>query len=406
MPQWWFPPPAPRSRPSYSPAFSSTVAPGAELPRSAPIARQNSRTGMEGLPITSSFGRHIVHDAGLSRRSAPVTDRQMARDARLRRDGDEIPERRGARDTRLTDDDATTPRLHVVPDLHQVVEARARPQHGVALAAAIDAGIRARSRTKSPSNTRPSCGIVSNRPSGRRGEAEAFLADPGTGMQHHAAAEDGMADAAIGMQPAAIADLDPGPDRHMRVQDAAGADPRPRADDDAGADLRPFAHHRIRRHHRAGMDAGDRLHRRMQQRRDPGEAEIGLRRHQSHGTRRHLRGEGPQQHHRAGPGFLQQRRIAAVVEEADVVRPCRLQRRDAGEAPLPVALELRAGGGGDIGQPLRAAAGEEARIRHGAARPLSDAVAAGLARPAARPGVRPGRWPRRAPRCRSPRAAC
>ena len=244
----------------------------------------------------------------------------------------------------------------------------------------------------------------------RRGEAEAFLADPGAGMQHHAAAEDGMADAAIGAcsrQPSPISTA--GPDRHMRVQDAAGADPRPGADDDAGADLRPLAHHRIRRHHRAGMDAGDRLHRRVQQRRDPGEAEIGLRRDQRDGSPpAPAVGEGLQQHHRAGLGPCQQRRVAAVVEEADILRPRRLQRRDAGEAPLPVALEAGAGGGGDIRQPLRAVRWRRSADPPRRRPPLSAAAAAGPAGPVRRPAaLRPGGAGRGGRLgASSPRAAC
>ena len=53
-----------------------------------------------------------------------------------------------------------------------------------------------------------------------------------------------------------------------------------------------------------GWMPGTGCDRRVQQRGDPGEAEIGLRRDQRDGTRRHLVGEGLQQYHRAGLGLL------------------------------------------------------------------------------------------------------
>jgi hypothetical protein len=163
----------------------------------------------------------------------------VAGEPRLRGDRDEVAQRGGARNAGLRDQDATAPGAHVVPDHHQVVEAGAGAEHRVALGAAVHTGVGADLHTVAEDDA-AELRYGFEPPFGRGREAEALLADARARVQDDAAAEQGVGHAAVGVQAAAVADLDPGPHHGVRVDDAAAADARALADHGEGADLRPF----------------------------------------------------------------------------------------------------------------------------------------------------------------------
>ncbi len=106
----------------------------------------------------------------------------------------------------------------------------------------------------------------------------------------------------------------------------------------------------------------------MEQRRDPGPCEIGLRRLEPDRGRGHLADHAGMDDHRAGPRGQQGRQVLAVVDEADVLRSCRLQRCHTGEQPGcldAVRVRTRAGGLGQRGKGVRADAREEPGIARG-----------------------------------------
>ena len=91
---------------------------------------------------------HTVSPAGTSRITpllaairAPSADAQMTGEPCLSPDHDKIIEPGASRDADLTGQDATTTENDVVPDLHQIINHRARADHRVVPGAAIDRGI-------------------------------------------------------------------------------------------------------------------------------------------------------------------------------------------------------------------------------------------------------------------------
>ena len=188
-------------------------------------------------------------------------------------------------------------------------------------------------------------------------------------MQHDAAGRARHGDTLLwAVEAAAVADLDAGPDHRMRVEDAGAADPGALAHHGVGADLRAFPDRRACADHRRRMDAGPRRRRRMEQRGDAGEAELGRLGQDGDGAGGHRLGEGRLEDHRPRAGGAQRVQVAPLAEEAHLSGAGLRQGRDAVEAPLRVAAALRtaASGSGDGGQALRAGIGVEAGIdRHG-----------------------------------------
>ena len=71
-------------------------------------------------------GRHVAHDTALGGDPRAAADMQMAGKPALPADHDKIAEPRAAGDADLTGQDAAPPEHHIVPDLHQIINHRAR----------------------------------------------------------------------------------------------------------------------------------------------------------------------------------------------------------------------------------------------------------------------------------------
>ena len=92
--------------------------------------------------------------------------------------------------------------------------------------------------------------------------------------------------------------------------------------------------------HRARRDLRDRLAGRVEERRDPGEGQVGVGRPEHRAPRGRLL--VLPHDHRAGPGGREGRRVPAVREEGDVGRPGLLERHDPLDAQRAVPLDAAA----------------------------------------------------------------
>ena len=121
-----------------------------------------------------------------------------------------------------------------------------------------------------------------------------------------------------------------------------------------------------------GMDAGARGGRGVEHRGDPGPPLVGRRCQDGDG-----RGRYPVLHvgmHDDGAGLRRVERggVAAVVEEADLVGPGRLQRCDPGEHAAGIDSRRAAGGFGDLGERERAGTAVEPAIADGSGIHVTD----------------------------------
>src|SRR4029453_16844980 len=120
----------------------------------------------------------------------------MADDAHLAAEDHEIAEFRAPRNTGLGHDNAMPSDHHVVPDLDEIINFAALPDHGIAQGAPVDGGIGA--------DFYP---VLDDDPADLRhfqvsglahGEAEPVLADGDPGVKGHLVADQRMGDGGIG----------------------------------------------------------------------------------------------------------------------------------------------------------------------------------------------------------------
>src|SRR5437763_16949747 len=118
---------------------------------------------------------------------------------------DKIANFRAAINSNQSGQDAAPTENDIVPDLHQIIDHRARTDHRVVSGAAVDRRVG------------PDIGVVADdhpselrdldRPLGVRGKPESGLADPHTGMQHDTRPDHAMAERHIGADPAILAEF-------------------------------------------------------------------------------------------------------------------------------------------------------------------------------------------------------
>src|SRR5262245_43315547 len=170
----------------------------------------------------------------------------MAHDAYLASQGHEIAEFRAPGDTGLRHDDTMPSDHHVVPDLHEIINFRALPDHGVAQGATVDGGIGADFDA-----------ILDDHAADLRhfqvtglahGEAESILADCHSGMNDDPVADESMGKGDIRPDIAVPADM------HAVADDAACRDRRVAADPRLGPDHGARLHAGARLELRAWMD--------------------------------------------------------------------------------------------------------------------------------------------------------
>src|SRR5439155_9777140 len=152
----------------------------------------------------------------------------MAGKPGLSSDHDKIANLCAAGNPNLSGHDATPAKNDIVPDLHQIIDHRARTDHGVVSGAAIDRRVGA--DIDIIADDHPPELRDLDRPPGVRREPESGLADAHTGMQHDARADHAMAERHIGVDPTIVADFDPDADHRVGPDLAARAEPSPRLD--------------------------------------------------------------------------------------------------------------------------------------------------------------------------------
>jgi hypothetical protein len=131
----------------------------------------------------------------------------MAHDAYLATKGYEIPKFRAPGDTGLGHDDAMPSDHHVVPDLHEIINFRALPDHGIPQGASVDGGVGA---DLHPVLDDHAADLRHLRvPCLAHGEAKSVLADGHSGMKRDIVADEGVGHRGIRANIAAASDMDP-----------------------------------------------------------------------------------------------------------------------------------------------------------------------------------------------------
>jgi hypothetical protein len=143
---------------------------------------------------------------------------------------------------------------------------------------------------------------------------------------------------------------------------AAGADLRPGLDQGEGDDLGRGIDARVLGDRRCRMHSGAQGRRRVEQGGHPRPARVGFGGDDRPRSRRHP-GEHVGMHdHRPGCGSRQRRGVAPVVEEAHLLRPRHVQRRDARKQQVRFRRRGTVRGLGHPAERVRPAAREEARV--------------------------------------------
>src|SRR5690242_11381006 len=148
----------------------------------------------------------IAHHAGLSADLRAVADRQMAGESRLPSDHHIIAKPGAARNAHLRDDNAAAADLHVVPDLHEIINHSARADDRIRPRAAIDGRVRTDLDIVADDYA-PELRHLDRR-IGIGREAEAVLPDAHAGIDADARAEDAVAERRIGANAHVVAEDD------------------------------------------------------------------------------------------------------------------------------------------------------------------------------------------------------
>src|SRR6266851_5975427 len=245
-------------------------------------------------------GGDIAHDAALGGDAGAGADRQMVGDADLTAHHDAVADRCAAGDADLAADDAAAAEPHVVADMHEVIEHAAGADHRIAGGAAVNRAIGADLDAVLDDDAAEL--QHAHQALGTRHEAEALPADADAGGDLDPGADQGVADRAIGGDPAVVAEHDAGAEHDIAGDVATGADLDLGPDQRAGIDLRAAADPRRGIDARAGGDAGSEGGGRIEEVADLGIGEAGL------GGERGT--------------------VARIVEHAELVRPGILERGD------------------------------------------------------------------------------
>src|ERR1700722_8537630 len=304
---------------------------------------------------------HILHDPGSRGESGTAADDNMSIDRHHAAHLHKILHDSGARDPAHAGDGAAAAQSHTMRDLHEVVDARAGPDHGIGHAAAVDRRVGAdlhiimhddQTQLRNGQET-----VLRNR------ETEPFLTNSRPRIDENTIPEQGVRNTGVTANPAIRPDFDSGT-YHGQWRDAGSfADHRSLADHGKWSDLGARVGPGILADHSRGMHARHRWRLRMEQRGDPCPGGIDLGGLDGHGGIGHLVREIRMHNHRAGPGFFQHPQEFAVVEEAHVRRLCDRQRRYSAKH---LAARRRGGlrGIDHRRQTMRPGAREEPRIAY------------------------------------------
>ena len=258
----------------------------------------------------------------------------MAGDGRLAAHLDEVLQHRGAGDADLGHDHAAAAELHVVGDVHQVIQPAAVADHGVVQAAPVDGAAGADLDVRADHHA-AEMGHGAQALAGA-GQAEAFLADAHARMQATARADHRVADHGAGADTAIFFHRHAFLQDHMRPDAAARAHHNALADIGEGADLGGVVHLG------AGRDIGGRVAARLQRGQGMEQAHHlgpGLGRgggDDGHSARWNLVDQARVDDHRAGRGVVQQPLIAGAVQVASMSEAAAFCR---GATPLSMASE-------------------------------------------------------------------
>src|SRR6185312_12280079 len=177
----------------------------------------------------------IAGDAGTGRQPRAGADGQMIADADLAADQHHRAHGGGAADADLRHQKTVMADLHIVADMDQAVEAHAALDMGVADGAAVHGAVGAELHIILDDDAAQLRHAQQALQAGHEGET--LIADGIVWAHHHALAQNGMGDDAIGADTVAITDLDTAPDHHIVADAHVGADLRARADLTARTDL-------------------------------------------------------------------------------------------------------------------------------------------------------------------------
>jgi hypothetical protein len=132
-------------------------------------------------------GRNIANDSRLPGDLRPRTDFQMSNKPRLAADDDKIPQFRRTGYANLRDNHTMTSKLHIMPNLHEIIDLGAFADNSVADGAAIHRRIRAYFHIVLDKDTPDLWDF--HVPFRAHGETKAILSDAYAGMQDHPVAD-------------------------------------------------------------------------------------------------------------------------------------------------------------------------------------------------------------------------
>jgi len=217
-------------------------------------------------------------------------------------------------------------------DLHQIIDAHSGANHRIGTSATINAATSANLRA-----------IANNHPAKLRhrdmlaisggNETEALIADTGSGMHNQMLPRDTIGQAGMGMNASIRAKLTARTDGDVVFENPARADFGPRADKNKGPDFTIRGDNRIRCDHRAWVDAGLWLSRRVEKTSNPNKTCLRRSSFQHHAARWSLICESWLNHDCAGLAGFQRRQITPPFHEGNIICPSQMQRRYAGKKP-------------------------------------------------------------------------
>src|SRR3954453_22496199 len=155
--------------------------------------------------------------------------------------------------TGLRDDNAAGTKVHVVPDLNQIIEHGAAANDRVRTSTAIDRGVRTDLHVVLEDH---SAELRNPHETGRiHGKTETILPDPDPGIDADPVADQTMAEGGAGPDHGVIANHDPVINHRIRGNLATPTDPQAATDNHAGSDFGSRADPDRRVDHRRGSGA-------------------------------------------------------------------------------------------------------------------------------------------------------
>src|SRR4051795_10578725 len=172
----------------------------------------------------------------------------------LARQDDMIVKPGATGNTGLRDNNAAGTKVHVVPDLNQIIEHGAAANDRVRTSAAIDRGVRTDLHVVFDDH---SAELRNPHKTGRiHGKTETILPDPDPGIDADPVADQTMAEGGAGPDHGVIANHDPVIDHHIRGNPATPTTPPAGTDNRAGSDFGSLADLGRRVDYRRGSGAG------------------------------------------------------------------------------------------------------------------------------------------------------